>query len=189
MMATHTLTRFYNDRSEAVAAVQALEAAGFGHDHVSIVAHDGVQTSPASLETGHSVVPADDVVTGTAAGAAVGTVIGGGVGLLTGMGAIIIPGFGPVVAAGWLVTTLTGAGVGAAVGVGTGGLVGALICAGVSQADAEIYAEGIRRGGAVVTARADENRSAEAAQIFDRSGAVDPLQHSALHAGLNRLDT
>ena len=60
-----------------------------------------------------------------------------------------IPGVGPVVAAGWLVSTLAGAAAGAA----TGGVLGALTQAGISDDDAQVYAEGLRRGGAVVSAR------------------------------------
>ena len=69
------------------------------------------------------------------------------VGLLTGLGLMAIPGVGPVVAAGWLVATLAGA---AAGGV-TGGAVGALTEAGISKDEADVYAEGLRRGGAVVS--------------------------------------
>jgi hypothetical protein len=53
-----------------------------------------------------------------------------------------IPGVGPVVAAGWLVATLTGVAAGGA----AGGVIGALTQSGVSKEDAEIYAEGLRRG-------------------------------------------
>ena len=49
---------------------------------------------------------------------------------------------------GWLVATLAGA---AAGGV-TGGAVRALTEAGISKDEADVYAEGLRRGGAVVSA-------------------------------------
>ena len=74
---------------------------------------------------------------------------GGALGALTGLGLMAIPGVGPIVAAGWLVATLTGAAAGAA----TGGVVGALTQMGVSSEEADVYAEGLRRGGAVVSAR------------------------------------
>ena len=60
-----------------------------------------------------------------------------------------IPGLGPVVAAGWLAATA----VGAAAGEATGGIVGALTEAGVSTEEAHSYAEGVRRGGTLVSAR------------------------------------
>jgi len=54
-----------------------------------------------------------------------------------------------VVAAGWLVSTA----VGAAAGAATGGIVGALTEAGMPKEDAHAYAEGVRRGGTLVSAR------------------------------------
>ncbi|MET3310292.1 hypothetical protein ABIF41_002133 [Bradyrhizobium japonicum] len=69
---------------------------------------------------------------------------------------LAIPGLGPVVAAGWLAATA----VGAAAGAATGGIVGALTEAGISREDADTYAEGVRRGGTLVSARvADADRS------------------------------
>src|SRR6185369_6616916 len=77
------------------------------------------------------------------AGAGVGAAVGGTAGLLAGLGLMAIPGVGPVVAAGWLVSTLAGA----AAGGLAGSVVGALTQAGVSKEDADVYAEGLRRGG------------------------------------------
>ena len=82
---------------------------------------------------------------------------------------------GPVVAAGWLAATA----VGAAAGAATGGIVGALTEAGVSAEDAHSYAEGVRRGGTLVSARvADADRSRldtvlneSAVNLRDRSAA------------------
>jgi hypothetical protein len=76
-----------------------------------------------------------------------------------------IPGVGPVVAAGWLASTLTGAVVGGA----TGGIIGALTEAGVSKEDADLYAEGLRRGGAVVSARVTDADASRFQAIMDRS--------------------
>ena len=82
---------------------------------------------------------------------------------------LAIPGLGPVVAAGWLASTALGAGIGAA----TGGLVGALTGAGVDEADAHVYAEGVRRGGTLVTVRAEDSMAAQAADILDDHGTID----------------
>jgi len=99
------------------------------------------------------------------AGAGVGATVGGVAGLLAGLGIMAIPGVGPVVAAGWLVSTLAGA---AAGGV-TGGVLGALTQAGVSKEDAEVYAEGLRRGGAVVSARVAAADAVRLQAVMDRS--------------------
>ena len=77
-----------------------------------------------------------------------------------------IPGVGPVVAAGWLVATLTGAAAGGA----TGGIIGALSQqAGLSKEESEVYAEGLRRGGAIVSARVEQEDAARLQGLMDRS--------------------
>ena len=76
-----------------------------------------------------------------------------------------IPGVGPVVAAGWLVAALTGAVAGGA----TGGIIGALSQAGLSKEETEVYAEGLRRGGAIVSARVADADAARLQTIMDRS--------------------
>ncbi len=82
---------------------------------------------------------------------------------------LAIPGLGPVVAAGWLVAGLTGAGIGAA----AGGLAGGLTGAGLSESEAAAYAEGVRRGGTLVTVRSDEGRAAQVLSILNAAGSID----------------
>ena len=138
-MATRTIARLYDTNEDAIQVVRDLEAAGIPHDRLSIIAAADDDRSTAGGSS-------------AGAGAAIGTVIGGGAGLLAGIGAIAIPGVGPVVAAGWLVALLAGAGVGAA----AGGLLGSLTGSGVAEEEAHVYAEGVRRGGSLVTVRTDE---------------------------------
>ena len=156
-MATRTATALYHSYASAAAAVGKLEAAGIPHEDISIVSNDEENRGKYGDHPG----------TGT--GASLGTVVGGGAGLLAGLGMLAIPGLGPVVAAGWLASTLVGAGVGAA----AGGLVGSLTDAGIDRDDADAYAEGVRRGGTLVTVRADDAVMARAAQIMDVDGATD----------------
>src|SRR5690606_38716981 len=108
---------------------------------------------------------------GAGVGAGIGAVLGGLGGLLVGLGALTIPGIGPVIAAGPLAAALTGlagAGAGAVAGGVTGGLIGALTGLGVPEENAQYYAEGIRRGGVLVTARVADNRTSEAVDILNR---------------------
>jgi hypothetical protein len=70
-----------------------------------------------------------------------------------------------VVAAGWLASTALGA----VVGGTAGGLIGALTAAGVSKEDAHAYAEGIRRGGTLVTARVPDLDRAKSEAILNRA--------------------
>ena len=122
-----------------------------------------------AISTGKTTAPRRQ---GRAQGSAL--LVGGAAGLLTGLGLMAIPGVGPVVAAGWLVSTLAGA---AAGGV-TGGVLGALTQAGISKEDAEVYAEGLRRGGAVVSARVADADAVRLQAVMDRS-AVNIGEQSA----------
>ena len=85
---------------------------------------------------------------------------------------------------------LTGAGVGALAGSAAGGLVGSLTHAGVSEDDAHVYAEGVRRGGSLVTVRADDTRVAEAERILSGHNSVDPAVRRQEYgqAGWERFD-
>lgn len=158
-MTIRTFSHVYDTYAEAQAAVTALEGNGIANDDISLVGNDHASGQPGTTT---DTATADHAATGAGTGASVGTIIGGGAGLLAGIGALAIPGVGPVVAAGWLVATLTGAGVGA----GAGGLLGSLTGAGVPEHDAHVYAEGVRRGGTLVTVRADEAHAADIERIF-----------------------
>ena len=122
----------------------------------------------------------NDVAEDAGTGAGIGAAVGGVGGLLTGLGIMAIPGVGPVVAAGWLAATAAGAVAGAVVGGAAGGIIGALTDSGVDERDAHVYAEGVRRGGTLVTAKVDESRAAEAEAILKRSNWVDvPARRTA----------
>ncbi len=106
----------------------------------------------------------DDRAEGAGTGGGVGAAAGGALGLLTGLGIMAIPGVGPVVAAGWLATTALGALAGGA----AGSIIGALIESGVPEEDAHVYAEGLRRGGVLLTVRTDSAAAAEVENILDQ---------------------
>jgi heat induced stress protein YflT len=183
-MAQRTIARMYDNYEQARTVVNELEAAGIPHSDISLVANDraqsgstsstGTTTTDTGTATGHRA-PATETSTG--AGAVLGTAVGGGLGLLAGIGALAIPGVGPVVAAGWLVATLTGAGIGAA----GGGLLGALTGAGLSREEADVYAEGVRGGGSLVTVRADDADAKRIEDIMGRHNPVDWQQRRAAY--------
>jgi hypothetical protein len=110
-----------------------------------------------------------DDASGAATGAVTGGVVGGAAGLAASLMGLAIPGIGPIIAAGPIVSTLTGVGVGAV----AGGLIGGLTDMGVSRPDAEYYAEAVRRGGALVTVRAEDSRAERAAEVMRAHGAID----------------
>lgn len=164
---THTVSGLFDVYEDAQRAVRELEAAGVPHRDISIVANNA--------HGGHAAADhqADKAGDDAGKGAVAGTVLGGAGGLLAGLGLLAIPGLGPVVAAGWLLSTVVGAGVGAAVGGAAGGLVGALTHAGVSEEDAHVYAEGVRRGGTLVTAKVDDAHADAARSVLAADRSVD----------------
>ncbi|WP_428484350.1 hypothetical protein [Rhodopila sp.] len=167
-MAQRTIAHMYDDYQDAQTVVTNLEAAGIPHGDISLVANAEARGRSAGTSDTH---------TGTAGGtgAVLGTAVGGGVGLLAGIGALAIPGVGPVVAAGWLIATLTGAGIGAA----SGGLVGALTGAGVSSDEANVYAQGVKGGGSLVTVRVNDTDATRVEEVMGRQGPVDWQQRRA----------
>jgi hypothetical protein len=176
---TVTISRLYNSHEDARAAVRALEDGGVAHGDISILASNAdnwysdrkVDTFPDRDLDGR-----DDRAEAAGAGAGIGATAGGTAGLLAGLGLIAIPGVGPVVAAGWLLATLAGAAAGGA----TGSIIGALTQAGVGKEEADVYAEGLRRGGAVVSARVPDNDGPRLQALMDRR-AVNIAERSAAY--------
>lgn len=158
-----SVTALYEDFDKAREVVTALVDAGFQRENISIVASDAAGTYSSRLQTDDP----EDVSGGEGAG------FGAVVGALVGVGAMLIPGIGPVIAAGPLVAGLVGAGVGAAAGAVTGGITASLIDLGVDEESANYYAEGIRRGGALVTVQADDTWADNAADIMNRYNPVN----------------
>ena len=164
---TVTISRLYNSYPAAQDAVNALEAAGIKHGDISIIASNADERYDAKKHTfpDRDLDGKDDRAEAAGAGAGLGAAAGGAVGAATGLGLMAIPGVGPVVAAGWLVAALAGAAAGAA----TGSVLGALTQAGVSKDDAEVFAEVLRRGGAVVSARVADADASRLQAVMDRS--------------------
>jgi hypothetical protein len=171
---TVTISRLYDSYAQGTEAVRNLETAGVAHSDISIVSNNSdnwYSENTARTTTGGPAVidrdrnGVDDRAEGAGTGAGIGATAGGVVGLLTGLGLLAIPGVGPVVAAGWLAATAAGA----AVGGTAGGIIGALTQAGTSEEDAYIYAEGVRRGGTLVSARVADADRARYEAVMDRS--------------------
>ena len=156
---TRVISYLFDDYDQARRAVEALENSGFSSDEVSLVAR--AQDGTIKVE--------DNDASGAATGAGVGGLAGAGAGILASLGMIAIPGIGPLVAAGMLATTIVTATGGAL----AGGLIGALTDYGIDSADADFYAEGIRRGSSLVTVRADDDRWPQADAILRQHEPVN----------------
>src|SRR6476659_4851484 len=172
---TQTVTALYDTYDSAVSAVNALESSGVPHSDISIVSNNVDNRFNKDRPTN----AAEDA----GKGAGIGAVVGGVGGLLTGLGLLAIPGVGPVVAAGWLVATAAGAVAGAAVGGAAGGLVGAMTANGIPERDAHVYAESVRRGGSLVTARVEDVDAPAARKILGGGGVDVAARDKAYRAG------
>ncbi len=169
-----TIVGSFDSFEEAQEVLRDLQQRGFSRDDISVIANNATgkySSQPSGVaqsraDTGSTV---SDTGAATATGAAAGGVLGGAAGLVVGLMGLAIPGIGPIVAAGPIAAALAGAGVGAV----AGGLIGGLTGVGVSEDDASYYAESVRRGGALVTVRADDSRADEAASAMRSHGAVD----------------
>lgn len=199
---TKTVTRLFDSHAEAASAVTALEAAGVRHDDISLISrdHDGHGSGGERGEMGERGERGEmgergergdnETADGAGKGATTGGLLGGGAGLLAGLGMLAIPGLGPVVAVGWLASTAVGAAIGALAGGATGGLLGALKDAGHSDEDSHVYAEGVRRGGSLVSVRVDDAEEMRVQSILDGARGVDASTRGAAYrqTGWSRFD-
>lgn len=157
------ITRIYEDFTAADRARTALNALGNPQIEVGMLGDERLRSRYA--ESGPIT---EDDASGAATGAGLGAVAGGGAGLLAGLGMIAIPGIGPLVAAGWLAATAVGA-VGGAV---VGGTIGALTDLGISDEDAPVFDEAMRRGNVALTVRFPEELRPTVTATLDQVSSV-----------------
>jgi hypothetical protein len=185
-----TVCRLYDSHLDANQVIVALEAAGVSPAETSVICNNS--DSWYHVPRTANIVPARKDDTGSAAagrveGAAVGAAIGATAATAASLVTMLaIPGVGTIVGAGWLAAVLGSM----AIGGVTGGLLGALTNAGISEEDAQVLVEGVRRGGTLVVARVPQalvprvepvmNQSAvklqERCDLYRKSGwqAFDP---------------
>ncbi len=179
-MAEKTIVALFDSFEAATAAVNDILQAGTAPERISLLANDTEGRHPPTLMSNpafarEDVVEEESEQSHTAVGAEVGLGLGGVLGLLAGAGAIAIPGIGPLIAAGTWATIAAGA----AAGGGVGGIIGALTEHGIIDKDAHLYAEGLRRGGTLVTVKVPEDQIEAIAKLFKTHGAIDIEKRSA----------
>jgi uncharacterized membrane protein len=158
----------YDELRDAQAAVNNLIDRGIDTANISLVAYDPEGQYAGYLEdedVGVEMEGEEEEVSSEGVGAVIGTIAG----LMVGIGAVVVPGVGGLIVGGPIATALLGAGVGAA----TGGLLGALVDLGIPEEEAELYAEGVRRGGHLVIVHAPDPRDDEVMDVLERFGPVD----------------
>ena len=154
----------FTSRTQAERGVDALMAAGFRSDDISVLAPD--QRTTKELATEKNTKAPEGTTTGVAAGGA----LGGTLGLLAGIGALAIPGLGPFIAAGPIMGALAGVGAGAA----TGGLIGALVGMGIPEYEAKRYEGRVKDGGVLLSVHCDKSEwVGKAKDVLKNVGAAD----------------
>jgi hypothetical protein len=168
-----TISRLFDHCGDAQKAVQQLREAGVPEHNISLIANNADKWY------------APDYASGAGKGAAIGAGFGGFGGLLAGLGLLAIPGIGPVVAFGWLAATAAGA---VALGA-AGGVIGMMAEAGVAVNEAEVYAESIRRGGSLVSARVPAaDRERMEAVLHPSSVDIGQRRQSLAASGWTQFD-
>lgn len=158
---------------EAQRVVRDLVDSGIERSDIGFMANER-HAVPSTAELNES--EGEGAASGALAGAGAGAALGGLAGLLLAAAPLAIPGIGPIIAAGPIAAALTGAGIGAV----AGGVIGGLTRIGVPEDQAHYYAEGVRRGGILVTVAAESDAQAEqAADIMRRHGAMDIDQRAS----------
>jgi hypothetical protein len=169
----------YQNRAQVENAVDALVAAGFRSEDISVLMPENVGTKDFAAEK-NTKAPE-----GAATGAGAGAAVGGTLGLLAGIGALAIPGLGPFIAAGPIMGALAGAGTGAV----AGGIIGALIGMGIPEYEAKRYEGMIKQGKILLSVHCDNSdwvkRSKE---ILERTGAEDISSTSEASADYGKSD-
>jgi hypothetical protein len=172
-MSEATIVALYDHYENASAAVSDIIQAGTSRDKISLLAnnlegdHPPLITNPSYAR--EEIDGKENTQPGVVTGAEFGIGVGGILGLMLGTGAIVIPGIGPLIAAG----TWAAIAAGAAAGGVVGGAIGLLTAHGISDKDAHLYAEGLKRGGTLITVVADEGQIEAISQILKTHGAVD----------------
>lgn len=169
-----TVVGLFDTEQGAERAVRDLLSRGFARDDISVVANN-----TAGIYSADATEAGDHTAEGAGTGAVGGTFVGGGLGLLVGLGLLALPGIGPVAAAGTLAAVLGSTALGAGIGAAAGGLVGALVGSGVPEDEANVYAEGVRRGGTLVQITTVDERADDAVAALEASDPVNVEQREA----------
>src|SRR5258706_1175537 len=156
-----TICRLYDSYTDAHRVVLMLEAAGLPPSETSEISNNS-DTWYSAAKTANVVPLRDGKVEGAAIGAAIGATAATAASLVT---MLAIPGVGAVVGAGWLAAVLGSI----AIGGVTGGLLGALTNAGISEEDAQVFVEGVGRGGTLVAARVPQTEVPRVEAMMNQS--------------------
>jgi len=151
---------------DARKTLEDLESNGFSRGEVSCIASDPDRIYAREFDA-RDVEEAADLSKDTVDGAVQGAALGGAIGFLAGLTALVIPVFGPVITIGSMWA-------GVSVGAAAGGVMGALSNYDLPEEQAGLFAEGLRRGGAIVVVEtSNEDAAYLARKIMERHNVVE----------------
>ncbi|PGH54262.1 hypothetical protein CRT60_31145 [Azospirillum palustre] len=174
---TKTIVALYDHRSDAETASRDLQAAGFESSVIEILSHSDLSSG------GWGDRDLSGSPTGTAAGSLTGD---SSIGAASGMartdlstGYVASPNTVPGTGLGMESGLGAGAGMGTMgsggvmTGSGSGGMLTRLTGWGIPNQDAQVYAEGVRRGGSLLKLRLEEEDVDRAMDVLERGNVVD----------------
>lgn len=178
-MKEKTIVALYDHFNDAQAAAAAAVKAGATASRIALLANDSNGDHPAlSINPAYAREQFDEDSNKQSRFITLGEVgigIGGVLGFLAYVSPVAIPGVAAMAAHGAWVPTVVGAVIGGVVGV----VVGLLTDHGVSSADMALYAEGLKRGGTLITVAVSEDlvgkvtealKGHSAAKVEERAG-------------------
>ncbi|MBX3080721.1 MAG: hypothetical protein KF716_03745 [Anaerolineae bacterium] len=176
-MTKKSVGALFDSFKDAQHAVNKLVEAGFNASDISLIVSNASNSYTEFLNVGHTErlavrAESEDSVSASD-GAGFGALVGTVTGVLAGVAAFTFPGIGAIVALGPIVGALTGGTVGAVTGAAVGGVVGAIVKTGLTEEEAARYAEGVRRGSALVIVETTDTYAMTAQNILEDNNAVD----------------
>jgi hypothetical protein len=170
-MSEKTVIALFDTFDSAQAAVLDAVAAGAARDRIGMLANRSEGNQPGLLSNpayAREQLEADSdtqsmIVTGAEVGIGLGCILG----FLA--SSVAVPGIGLLLAGGTLISVAGGAAVFGCIGAA----IGKMADHSVSDRDAKLYEEGLKRGGTLVTVQVDARESGRMEAIFKRHGAVD----------------
>ncbi|MBX3064920.1 MAG: hypothetical protein U0528_06535 [Anaerolineae bacterium] len=178
-----TLVALYRSFDQANSAMDDLVREGIDRSAISIMANNTTGDYDRYVKTEDAVKAGEGAVVGAAAGA--------GIGAAALLGMLAVPGIGPVLAAGPLAAALVGGTIGAAAGAPTGAVVAAFVKTNdIEEEDADIYAEGLRRGGTLLSVQVDDSLATHVSAILEKYDPIDLDQeaHTWRERGWDRFN-
>lgn len=166
-----TIAALYPTRTRAQKVVVDLRKLGVPDDRINIISHQALQAHVDGTRGDHTTTSPKASEAGE--GAMAGTVGGAIGGALAAIGLAAIPGIGWIAAAGPIVAILGSAAAGAGAGAIAGGIAGGLTEQGVSDDDADIYSEALRRGGSLILLTVADRNEAKVVSLLNRHDPID----------------